>query len=101
MKQVEFDQLMNQLNYEQKRETKELYRLLDQLVSERSALCIEAMERNLQMERMGRQISDLNRRIKDIRLSYHDKKHELICRWHAEGEYAHPTVRADEPAEAE
>ena len=101
MKQVEFDKLMNQLNYEQKRETKELYRLLDQLVSERSALCIEAMERNLQMERMGRQISDLNRRIKDIRLSYHDKKHELICRWHAEGEYAHPTVRADENANEE
>lgn len=101
MKQVEFDKLMNQLNEEQKREMKELDRLVDQLVRERSSLRIEVMERNLHMERLGHQINDLTHRIKDIRQAYHDKKHELICRWHAEGEYAHPTARADEDAEEE
>lgn len=101
MKQVEFDKLMNQLNDEQKRETKELVSMEEDLIRERSSICIEVMERNLQLERLGRQINDLQRRIKNIRQAYHDKKHELICRWHAEGEYAHPTVRADEPTEEE
>lgn len=99
MKQVEFDKQMNQLNYEQKREMKELVSMADDLIRERSSLRIEVMERNLQMERLGHQINDLTHRIKDIRQAYHDKKHELICRWHAEGEYAHPTARADEPTE--
>lgn len=101
MKQVEFDKLMNQLNYEQKREMKELVSMADDLIRERSSICIEVKERNLKLERLGRQLSDLQRRIKDIKQAYHDKKHELICRWHAEGEYAHPTARADEPTEEE
>ena len=47
MKQVEFDKLMNQLNYEQKREMKELVSMADDLIRERSSICIEVMERNL------------------------------------------------------
>lgn len=96
MKQVEFDQLMNQLESEQNLAKRELNKMLDKLCRERAAIRIEVSERDLMLKRIGQQIYDLTCRIKDINTTYHDKKHELICKWHEEGEYAHPTARADE-----
>ena len=96
MKQVEFDQLMNQLENEQNLAKRELNKLLDKLYRERAAIRIEVSERSLKLERIGQQVYDLQCRIKAINTTYHDKKHELICKWHEEGEYAHPTARADE-----
>ena len=101
MKQVEFDQLMNQLENEQNLAKRELNMLLDKLYRERAAIRIEVSERKLTLERIGQQIYDLTYRIKAINTTYHDKKHELICKWHEESEYAHPTVRADEIKEEE
>lgn len=96
MKQVEFDQLMNQLNNEQNLAIRELNNMLDKLCRERNAIRIEVSERKLMLERIGQQIYDIQRRIKDINTAYHDKKHELVCKWHEQGEYAHPAARADE-----
>lgn len=96
MKQVEFDLLMNQLENEQNLAKRELNNMLDKLCRERNAIRIEVSERKLMLERVGQQIYDLQSRIKDINTTYHDKKHELICKWNEQGEYAHPTARADE-----
>lgn len=101
MKQVEYDQLMNQLENEQNLAKRELNKLLDKLCRERAAIRVEVSERKLTLDRIGQQIYDIQRRIKDINTAYHDKKHELICKWHEEGEYAHPTARADEIKEEE
>ena len=95
MKQTEFDKLMNQLNCEEKLEKKDLENRLERLSHERAGVKLEISELNTRLAHLYIEILDLTARIKDIRTAYHNRRHELVCRWHEEGEYAHPTARAD------
>lgn len=95
MKQTEFDKLMNQLYREEKLEKKDLESRLERLGRDRAELKLEMSELKLRLSRMNIEMSDLAARVKEIRAAYHDRRHELICRWHEEGEYAHPAARAD------